>query len=235
MLRAPVFRATVPYARFAERRMTRLEEKATVIAVPGRGDLVLEGIYIRGDGAEAPGALVAPPHPLYGGSMTSPVVGEVAWACQRAGYATLRFEWRGVGASSGSPSGESADADADYAAALAHLADTVSGPLLAGGYSFGAAAALRVAVSEPRVRRLVLVAPPAAMLDARALAAFRGQALLLTGEHDGYAPPSALEALLADAERCTLEVIPGADHFFQEGLASISRAVASWLGAGRER
>jgi len=211
--------------------MARLEEKATVIALPGREDLVLEGIFIRGDDAEGGGAVIAPPHPLYGGSMTSPVVGEVTWACQRAGYATLRFEWRGVGASSGAPSGETRDADADYAAALAHLAETVAGPLLAAGYSFGAAAALRVAAAHPRVRRLVLVAPPAAMLDREALSAFRGSALLVTGEHDAYAPPSALESLLGGAPRRALEVIGDADHFFQSGLAGISRAVTAWLSS----
>jgi alpha/beta superfamily hydrolase len=209
--------------------MARLEEKATVIALPD-SELVLEGIFIRGADADAPGAVIAPPHPLYGGSMTSPVVGETAFACQRAGYATLRFEWRGVGASAGTPSGDAADADADYGAALAHLADTVSGPLLAAGYSFGAAAALRCAAREPPVRRLILVAPPVAMLDASALAGFRGSALVLTGEHDGYAPPAALRAALANAPRCTLEVIPGADHFFQDGLAEISRLAAKWLG-----
>jgi alpha/beta superfamily hydrolase len=171
--------------------MARLEEKATVIALPG-SDLVLEGIFIRGADAEAPGAVIAPPHPLYGGSMSSPVVGEVAFACQRAGYATLRFEWRGVGASAGVPSGERADADTDYGAALAHLADTAAGPLLAAGYSFGAAAALRCGAQHPRVRRMILVAPPVAMLDAAALASFRGSILVLTGENDGYAPPDAL-------------------------------------------
>jgi hypothetical protein len=212
--------------------MTRLEEKATVIALPGRDDIVLEGIFIRGSDAESPGALIAPPHPLYGGSMTSPVVGEVAWACQRAGYATLRFEWRGVGASSGTPSGEAADADSDYAAALAHLAETVSGPLLAAGYSFGAAAALRVAASEPRVRRLVLIAPPAMWLDTAALSGFRGNALVVTGARDEYAPPAKLEAALAGAPRCALELIPEADHFFMDGLAGISRAVSKWLEAG---
>jgi alpha/beta superfamily hydrolase len=210
--------------------MARLEEKATVIAVPG-SELVLEGIFIRGRGGEEdPGAVIAPPHPLYGGSMASPVVGEIAFGCQRAGYATLRFEWRGVGASAGTPSGDVADADADYGAALAHLADTVPGPLLAAGYSFGAAAALRVAVASPRVRRLVLVAPPVAMLDAKALAGFRGSALLITGEQDGYAPPDALRELLDAAPRRALEVVPDADHFFMDGLAAVSRAVAAWLG-----
>jgi alpha/beta superfamily hydrolase len=209
--------------------MARLEEKATVIALPG-SDLVLDGIFIRGADAEVPGAVIAPPHPLYGGSMSSPVVGEVAFACQRAGYATLRFDWRGVGASAGLPSGETADADADYGAALAHLADTAAGPLLAAGYSFGAAAALRCASSHPRVRRMILVAPPVAMLDAAALASFRGSILVLTGEHDGYAPPDALRAALSPAPRCTLEVVPEADHFFQDGLADISRIAAKWLG-----
>jgi alpha/beta superfamily hydrolase len=208
----------------------KIEERATVIAVPGE-EVVLEGLYIRGADADAPGAVIAAPHPLYGGSMTSPVVGELAWACQRAGFATLRFEWRGVGASSGVASGEEADADADYAAALEHLAETVSGPLLAAGYSFGAAAAVRAAAREPRVRRLVLVSPPPALLDAKRLADFPGSALLLTGENDTFAPPGALRSLLAGAPRRALEVIPDADHFFLDGLASISRRVADWLGA----
>ncbi len=211
--------------------MHRQEERATVIAVPGREDLVLEGLFVRAAEGSDAGAVIAPPHPLYGGSMASPVVGELAWACQKAGYATLRFDWRGVGASSGVPSGEASDADVDYAAALLHLAETVSGPLLLAGYSFGAATAVRVAAREPRVRRLVLVAPPPALLDARRLTAFPGSALLVTGERDVHARPAALEALIPGGPRRRLEVIPDADHFFLEGLAGISRAVSAWLGA----
>jgi hypothetical protein len=219
--------------------MPRQEERATVIAVPGDAGLVLEGLYVRaaqaGDDGEAgavfapPGAVIAPPHPLYGGSMASPVVGELAWACQKAGYATLRFDWRGVGASHGVPSGEAADADADYGAALVHMAETVSGPLLLAGYSFGAASAVRIATREPRVRRLVLVAPPPALLDAKALERFPGSALLLTGERDVHARPGELRALVSGNARRRLEVIPEADHFFLTGLAAIPRIVSEWL------
>ena len=99
-------------------------EQGVVIAL-GDGTVALEGIYLAGDGPDAGGAVIAAPHPLYGGSMESPVVNEIAYACGRAGLASLCFNWRGVGASAGEPSGEAADADADYAAAALHLARTV--------------------------------------------------------------------------------------------------------------
>ena len=101
--------------------------------------------------------------------MDSPVVNEIAWASARAGIASLRFNWRGVGASSGVASGDARDADADYAAALAHLAETVPGKVVACGYSFGAAAALRAARLHPRVGRVLLVAPPPSLLERGAL------------------------------------------------------------------
>jgi len=200
------------------------EEQAVVIAL-GDGTLALEGFYLAGAGPDAGGAVIAAPHPLYGGSMESPVVNEIAYACQRAGLASLCFNWRGVGASAGEPSGEAADADADYAAAALHLEETVSGPLVAAGYSFGAAAALRVGVQHPRVRRLLLVSPPPALLDTAALEGFRGAVLMLTGEHDAIAPARALEDLAASLPRATFRVVADADHFFMTGLGEISRAV----------
>ena len=89
-----------------------------------------------------------------------------------------------------------------------------TGPILAAGYSFGAAAAVRVARANPRVRRLLLVAPPPALLDADALAQFRGSALVVVGSHDSFAPTAELAQLLGDDARRRLEVIPDADHFF---------------------
>src|SRR5271166_3947152 len=85
----------------------------------------LEGLFLHAAGPSRGGAVVAPPHPLYGGSMENPVVSELAFVCARAGLASLRFNWRGVGASSGVPSGALADAADDYAAALSHLRDSV--------------------------------------------------------------------------------------------------------------
>jgi len=197
------------------------DERAVPIPVPG-GDLVLEGLYVAARGAEPGGAVVAPPHPLHGGSMDSPVVNELAHACDRAGIATLRFNWRGVGASAGEASGEASAAEADYGASLEQIGQTVRGPLVACGYSFGAWAAVRCAAGEPRVTRRVLVAPPPARLDRAALAGFPGRTLILTGADDVLAPAEELDALLAGHPRIELTVVPGADHFFTVGLAQIA-------------
>jgi alpha/beta superfamily hydrolase len=205
-------------------------ERAVAIGREGEAH-ALDGVFLAAAaGPAADGAVIAPPHPLYGGSMHSPVVNEIAHACQKAGIAALCFDWRGVGASAGEPSGRSQDADEDYAAALDHLEETVSGELLACGYSFGAAAALRAARGRPRVTRLVLVSPPPALLEAEALARFPGRMLVVTGAEDAIAPPAALEPLVARARRARFAVIPECDHFFAVGLAELARELAAWLG-----
>ncbi|MDJ0864809.1 MAG: alpha/beta fold hydrolase [Myxococcota bacterium] len=211
--------------------MPRQEERPVAIPRAEADGSALEGLYVAAPDAAAGGAVVAPPHPLYGGSMDSPVVSEVSWACTKAGLASLRFNWRGVGASAGTPSGDPADARADYGAALAQLAESVPGPLVAAGYSFGAAAAA-AAAGEARVERLVLVAPPPPMLDADALAAVAGGVLILTGEDDAIAPPAPLAALAESLPRARFVTLAEADHFFLAGLAQLAGEVADWLKDG---
>lgn len=206
----------------------RQREKMVVIALD-QGHLALEGVFVAAASDVAGGAVLAPPHPLYGGSMESPVLNELAYACEQAGIASLRFNWRGVGGSAGESSGEAADADADYRAAAAYLEETVPGPVVACGYSFGAAAALRVGAVRPRIGRLILVSPPLALLDPPVLTGFAGPALVVAGEYDAFAPPAALEAIVSSAPRARLEVVPEADHFYLTGLAAIGRAATAWL------
>jgi alpha/beta superfamily hydrolase len=199
------------------------------IALPEGGSL--EGIFIAGAPGSNQGAVIAPPHPLYGGSIESPVLNEIAYACTKAGIASLRFNWRGVGASTGAPSGDAADADADYRAALAHMGETVDGPIVACGYSFGAGTAMRVALGDRRIERLVLVAPPPAMLPPDAFEQLERAALVLVGECDSLAEPDRLRELTERGSGVRFEVIPIADHFFAAGLADISRSAADWLDA----
>jgi hypothetical protein len=195
------------------------------------GAETLEGVFLAGARGGAGAALLAPPHPLYGGSLESPVLAELAFACAQVGLASLRFNWRGIGASAGGPSGSAAHADLDYGSALDHLALTVAGPLVAGGYSFGSAAAVRAAGADDRIERLLLVAPPPALVELAAIAGSGRRALVLVGEYDTIAPARDLAAACERAPRVTLHVIPHADHFFGEGLAELGRLAAAWRAA----
>src|ERR1700719_3146739 len=103
------------------------------------GDLTLEGL-LANPGGGAPAAVVCHPHPMYGGSMYNNVVERILAAMWQAGYATLRFNFRGVGASDGEHDGGRGEVD-DAAAAMTYLRSQPgvarSGAVMA-GYSFGA-------------------------------------------------------------------------------------------------
>jgi len=164
----------------------------------------------------SPGHAVAVchPHPEYGGSMDDGIVTTVAHSLQKAGIATLCFNFRGVGRSEGRHGGGVGEVD-DVRAALDWLAEHApSARLSLAGYSFGAAMALRAAAVDPRPERVVAIALPAAMLDVTFLADCRTPTLFVHGDRDQFSPPAQFEALLA---RCPAEThvvrIPGADHF----------------------
>lgn len=211
-------------------------ERPATIALPGlEGDrgLALDGLFVAGETADSGGAVIAPSHPLYGGRMDSPVVSELAFACERAGLASLRFDWRGVGGSGGEPSGDVADAAADYQAAVEFLEDGLGGPLVACGYSFGAGAAAAVAPARRPVRKLMLVAPPPPMLDLAALSEFSGDVWIAAGERDRVSSARELEKIAGALERAEFALIEGTDHFFTTGLRELGRSAQAWLGRSR--
>ncbi len=212
----------------------RIEQPAT-IALPdreGQLDRVLDDLYRVGEGPETGGAVIAPPHPLYGGSFESPVVTEIAFACEKAGIASLRFNWRGIGASTGQRSGAPEDALEDYDAALDFLEDSVSPPLVAAGYSFGAATAV-VAAERTTVRRLVLVAPPPSMLDRALIENFKGKIFIAVGDCDTLASASKLAAIAEDLDHVRFVQLDQTDHFFVSGpgLKLLQQELSAWLEA----
>jgi len=208
-------------------------ERPATIALPegADGSLALEGLHVPVRSGSRGGAVIAPPHPLYGGSMDSPVVTEIAQACEFAELESLRFNWRGVGASAGQATGDSDAGQADYAAALDWIEESVEGPIVACGYSFGAATAVRAAAGRPRVQRLLLVAPPPVMLDAKLLAGFPGPIDVMVGDRDEFVPLGDIEALLTPLPRARLEVLPETDHFFMTGRLDVGKVARSFLAA----
>src|ERR1700676_2177875 len=118
------------------------------------GALTLEGLLAKPDGLKpVRGAVVCHPHPLYGGSMYNNVVDAVLAAMWKREWATLRFNFRGVGESEGEHGGGAGEAE-DAAAAVAFLESQSGiqkdGPVLS-GYSFGSIAAM---TAGPKIKNL---------------------------------------------------------------------------------
>jgi len=192
---------------------TPMKTSITQTVIPATANTPqLQAVTANAGGAPA---VVAPPHPLYGGSIAIPAVVAVFDALADAGFAPLAFNWRGVGSSGGSASGSLEDAVADYRAAAAHAAG--SGALIAAGYSWGAAAALMVAADTPGIERLILIAPPIAMIEDRSVLDTGRPMYVVAGSDDMFAPRTLLEEAVGPIAGATLDIIEGADHFFSSG------------------
>ena len=195
------------------------------------GTLTLEGLIARPDSLKGVrGGVVCHPHPLYGGVMYNNVVDAILDAMWRQGWATLRFNFRGVGESEGEHDGGAGEA-ADAAAALEFLQAQPgvlnTGAVLA-GYSFGSVAAMTAAAAKARPGALVLVALPLKLADARALQQFAGPIVLAAGDQDMYCPAPQLEALHQDlGARAQIAIVPGADHFFGGCEPELADALAA--------
>ena len=162
----------------------------------------------------AAGAVITHPHPLYGGSMNNNVVWTAVRAFGDRGWSTLRFNFRGVGLSTGSYGGGLAEVD-DVAAAVAFLKSWVPGPCFLTGYSFGASVAARALLQGLEVAGAVLISPPIAFMDLNFLPETPGISLIVAGDHDDLCPLADLENLFGPRQPpVNLRVLSGADHFY---------------------
>jgi uncharacterized protein len=193
------------------------------------GDLKLEGLLTLPEGGAPGAAVVCHPHPMYGGSMHNNVVEAVLEALWRRQFATLRFNFRGVGDSEGEYDGGEGELD-DVREAVAFLAGKagVKSVVLA-GYSFGASVSLRVGLTDPAVDRLVLVALPVAGMTGPSDSTSK-PVLLVSGDRDFYSPLEPLRTLAGRlGSRARLEILAGADHFFGGYEARLSALIGAAL------
>lgn len=201
------------------------------LSIDGPGGSI-EALVTEADDRDLAHAVICHPHPLYGGTMDNKVVTTLARALQECGIPTVRFNFRGVGASGGTYDegrGETADAAAVADWAALRWPDT---GLVIAGFSFGAYVATRLATARP-VKHLITVAPPVQRFDFSAVAKPACPWLLVQGEADELVDAQEVLAW-ADAPRTSLRVVmmPGVGHFFHGHLAQLRDVVVQEIRSG---
>jgi len=162
--------------------------------------------------SNTPLAMVAPPHPVYGGTIGNPIVRVIERAFQAHGLDTLAFNFRGTGdEATGEPSGEEDDAKQDYLA----VAHSVAPRPLAwlSGYSFGSVAALAAAI-DLGVPRVLMVGTPLGLLNPKLLELYQGELFVVGGDEDEYSPVEAMRERFGARANTKLELLSGVEHFF---------------------
>jgi hypothetical protein len=199
--------------------------KLKTVSFPGPAGK-LEGLWKEASGRTLGSAVFAHPHPLHGGTLHNKVVYRASQALSSAGYGALRFNFRGVGLSEGRYDGGRGETD-DFRAALDEAERRGGLPIVAGGFSFGSAAALRAIAGDGRVRAVIAAGLPLAVDEAAGLPRPGVPALFVTGERDTFGPPGLLEEFAGGAGK--IVIIRGADHFFEGKLLQFEDAIARFL------
>jgi alpha/beta superfamily hydrolase len=177
-------------------------------------------------------AVICHPHPLHGGTMENKVVTTLGKALRSGGVPTLRFNFRGVGRSTGAFDGGRGETDDARAVAAYGALRWPGRRLLIAGFSFGAFVALKLAQVEP-VELLITVAPPVDRFDFSGLAAPRAPWLVVQGDADDIVNPQrVLEWVRSLTPAPHLVVVPGVGHFFHGHLAELRDAVGDVLRSG---
>lgn len=175
-------------------------------------------------------ALLCHPHPLYGGTMNNRVIFRAAKGALDAGLAVLRFNFRGVGKSSGA-----------YANGAGELKDAVflldwlqlrhpALPLAVVGFSFGAWVGLRAGCHDPRVTALVGLGVPVQTYDFDFLVENLKPARYIIGTRDEYCPRDRMEDLERHLPQSSAVTwVEGADHFFSDCVDVVRNLTGEFL------
>ncbi len=196
------------------------------LALTTSDGVVLEAELAVPDQASTAGFVLCHPHPRYGGSMHTTVVEALFDALPGHGATCLRFNFRGVGASTGEHTGGDAER-LDVEAAVAALAERLDPgrPLVLAGWSFGGDMAL--SVTPPRVTSWFGIAPPLRYAhDLDVVAADPRPVLLALAGRDEVRPPAEVIAATTGWTNTEVEVLPGASHFFSGGTSRLVELAA---------
>jgi uncharacterized protein len=178
-------------------------------------------------------AVLLHPHPQAGGTMNNNVVYRMGQALEQNDTAVLRFNFRGVGRSTGSY-GDGVGEEEDARAALDFMADRYPGlPLWLAGFSFGARVGLKVGEADPRVVRLLATGLAIRMFDLSFLQQKTKPLAIVQATEDEYGGRAEIETFVGGLpEPKRLWLVEGATHLFPGKLDELETAVRdaiTWL------
>ena len=177
-------------------------------------------------------AVIAHPHPQFGGTMTNKVVQTIARACVQCGWRSVRFNFRGVGGSAGVYDEGRGELD-DMLAVVAQQAPG-DAPLAVAGFSFGAfvaSHAIAALHAQRAIARAVLVGTAASRFSVAPVPAeLHPQTLVVHGELDDTVPLSSVMDW-ARPQALPVTVVPGGEHFFHGQLPLLRTLVARHMRA----
>jgi len=193
-----------------------------------------EGIVATPDDGAGfvPGVVICHPHPLFGGNMDNNVVLSVAFALVEQGFATLRFNFRGVGNSQGQHSkGEQEHQEALGALEMLKAWPGVNGRRLGlAGYSFGSGVILGSAALHKKAGAIALISPSLRALESTPLKASKQPKLVITGDRDKLVQSPQLQPLLESfSHPPTCQIVAGADHYWVGQEEQLSRQVTQFF------
>ena len=195
----------------------------------------LEGSFSPGKTENAPIALILHLHPKAGGQMNNAVTIQLYRVFMKRGFATLRFNFRGVGKSQGefdSGIGELADA----ATALDWLQTTnpTASQCWVAGYQFGAWIGMQLLMRRPETDGFISVSPPTNVYDFSFLAPCPASGLILHGSTDAVASPLEVERVVAKLRTqkgitIAYDLVEGANHYWSDHLPEVEERVGAYL------
>ncbi len=185
-----------------------MEEKIFI----NSGNLQIEGLINKNSTDN--GIVVTHPHPQYGGSMYNNVVDAIINAYSHKSYTTLRFNFRGTGASQGNFDNGIGEQE-DIRTAISYLRDLGIENIDLAGYSFGSWINALAYSSGLNVNKMIMVSPPVGLLDFSSVDSMPNLKLVICGTLDEFAPPDLVKKIISQWNSdAKLEIINGADHFY---------------------
>ncbi|MDX1582033.1 MAG: alpha/beta fold hydrolase [Thermoanaerobaculia bacterium] len=173
-------------------------------------------------------AIVCHPLPTHGGTMHNKVVFRAARGLEDAGFATLRFNFRGAGASQGRFD-EGEGEQRDFEAALDWIRDKhPDKPVIAGGFSFGSWVSTRVACDSPHVDAVFLLGAPIDKYSLHYLRSCPKPKLVIQGDRDEFGNADRLAELSVQWPETETIIVEGADHFFKRQLEVVQESMKQW-------